>query len=406
MIYYILIIYMKSKIPLRNKKQEIIDYTFVSEEDYDFLNKYKWSKNSSGYAQGRIDGKSYLLHRYIMIVILNNNIYSHTKIDHIDNNRLNNNRENLRIITNSDNARNVTKQQNISSKYMGVCFDNNSNLWRANIVKDKQQISVRYKKEAHAAHQYNLWCIEFEFYTANLNSIDKALLEDFIIYKKKEKLYKTPKNIYYIKNHNNYRVTISGINYGTFKTIEDAIIQKEIILKKLKEEKLEYIYSRPIERNKDGNCIITIFSKLQNKTIEIVVDEEIYYDLIKYNWHLTNNYIYTNNHIALHRYVMNYIGKDFVDHINGNTFDNRKENLRIVTPKQNAMNRLSGKNSTSNYVGVHLNKKTNRWISRINTNGKNIHLGTFDTEIEAARIRDEYTIKHFGNFGKLNLNKK
>lgn len=190
---------MKFKIPLRNKKQEIVDYTFVSKEDYEFLNKFKWSKSNSGYAQGRVEGKSYLLHRYVMIVSLNNDIDSHTKIDHIDNNRLNNTRENLRIISNSDNSRNVKKQKNTSSIYMGVCFDKKTNSWGAHIVKDKKQISVRYKKEEHAAHQYNLWCIEFEFNTANLNIINETLLEDFVLYKKKERTYNIPKYILFQK---------------------------------------------------------------------------------------------------------------------------------------------------------------------------------------------------------------
>jgi hypothetical protein len=400
------IINMEFKLPLRNKKQEIVDYTFVSEEDYEFLNKFKWSKTNAGYAQGRVEGKSYLLHRYVIIVSLNNDIDSHTKIDHIDNNRLNNTRKNLRIISNSDNCRNVKKQKNTSSIYMGVCFNKSTNLWGAHITKDKKHISARYKKEIHAAHQYNLWCIKFGYHTANLNIIDENLLDDFVLYKKKERTYNTPKYIYYLKRDNSYRVSISKVHYGIYKTVEEAVIQKEIILKKLKEEKLEKIYSQPIKRNNEGNCIITIFSKIKNKQLEIIVDEDMYYDLIQYKWHFTNNYIYTNNHLALHRHVMNYTGKDFVDHINGNTLDNRKENLRILTPKQNAMNRTSGKNTSSKYIGVHLNRKTNRWVSRINTNGRNIHLGTFDTEIEAAKARDEYTIKLFGEFGKLNLNQE
>lgn len=52
------------KIPLRNKNKEIIDYTFVSKEDYEILNKFKFSKNN-GYCVGYINGKSgQLIHRY------------------------------------------------------------------------------------------------------------------------------------------------------------------------------------------------------------------------------------------------------------------------------------------------------------------------------------------------------
>jgi len=80
---------MEYKIPLRNKNKEIIDYTYVSKEDYDELNKYKWCK-SGKYAQGTINNKLWRIHRYIIIKILNNNINSKIFIDHINNNPLNN----------------------------------------------------------------------------------------------------------------------------------------------------------------------------------------------------------------------------------------------------------------------------------------------------------------------------
>jgi hypothetical protein len=67
------------------------------------------------------------------------------------------------------------------------------------------------------------------------------------------------------------------------------------------------------------------------------------------------------------------------------------------------MNRKSAKNSTSQYVGVALNKNTNKWKATIQVNGKANHLGFFDSEIEAAKVRDEATKKYYGEHGNLNF---
>lgn len=103
----------------------------------------------------------------------------------------------------------------------------------------------------------------------------------------------------------------------------------------------------------------------------------------------------------LHRFILNYNGKNFIDHINGNKLDNRKSNLRIVTPKQNSMNKSSAKNSSSKYIGVYY--ENNKWRARINVNGKNMHLGCFENEIDAAKARDVATKKHFCEYGKYNF---
>lgn len=100
---------------------------------------------------------------------------------------------------------------------------------------------------------------------------------------------------------------------------------------------------------------------------------------------------------------MNYDGKDYIDHINNNPLDNRKFNLRIVTPLQNNMNKISNKNSTSKYIGVSFDKIRNKWRANIKFGGKQIHLGRFNNEIDAAKARDIATKEHFSKYGNLNL---
>lgn len=74
---------------------------------------------------------------------------------------------------------------------------------------------------------------------------------------------------------------------------------------------------------------------------------------------------------------------EWVDHINGNGLDNRRENLRLSTIAQNAFNKGKHSNNTSGYKGVSWNKFAGRWVAQITIDGKNKYLGYFDTPEEA-----------------------
>lgn len=69
-----------------------------------------------------------------------------------------------------------------------------------------------------------------------------------------------------------------------------------------------------------------------------------------------------------------------IDHMNDNPTDNRVSNLNIVTNREN-LSRMGG---TSKYVGVNWDKRTKKWRSQINIDGKGYHIGLFIDEIEAA----------------------
>ena len=76
-----------------------------------------------------------------------------------------------------------------------------------------------------------------------------------------------------------------------------------------------------------------------------------------------------------------------VDHINGDKSDNRVENLRIATHRANSSTcfRSDRSSFSSEYIGVHWHKKTSKWQSKIKHNGADVHLGYYDTEIEASK---------------------
>lgn len=72
-----------------------------------------------------------------------------------------------------------------------------------------------------------------------------------------------------------------------------------------------------------------------------------------------------------------------VDHINGDTGDNRISNLRLATHLENSQNRIVRKNR-SGHPGARWVPSRGKWCSRIRVGGKEIHIGLFDSPAEAS----------------------
>ena len=107
--------------------------------------------------------------------------------------------------------------------------------------------------------------------------------------------------------------------------------------------------------------------------------------------------------LYMHVLIMNPEPGYEVDHINGDTLDNRRCNLRLATSQQNRYNskKSQHKNATSQYKGVQLFK--GKWRARIGHNGVRLYLGKFPSEIEAAKAYDEKALELFGAFARLNF---
>ena len=101
-----------------------------------------------------------------------------------------------------------------------------------------------------------------------------------------------------------------------------------------------------------------------------------------------------------HRLVWKYhYGKDpkeFIDHIDGNKTNNNIENLREATNQQNLFNTGPSKNNKLGIKGV--SKNGNKYIARIEINGKSKYLGMFNTIEEARLVREEAEEKYFKGF--------
>ena len=117
-----------------------------------------------------------------------------------------------------------------------------------------------------------------------------------------------------------------------------------------------------------------------------------------------------NKKYKLHRLIFLYHHgylPEFIDHIDNNKINNKIENLREATRLQNNRNSLkhktrNGKPTSSKYKGVHWDKRSQRWISRIVINKKSKYLGSSESEIKAAEIYNESAIKYFKEYAYLN----
>lgn len=141
----------------------------VDNEDFDYLNKFRWCAHKRGrafYAESTINGVRVIMHNVIM------NPPKGMLIDHIFHNGLDNRKSQLRLATKSQNNANRTSRKNSSSKYLGVAFEKDRNKWTARIRKNGQGYRLgSFLKETDAALAYNKKAFELHGEFANLNII-------------------------------------------------------------------------------------------------------------------------------------------------------------------------------------------------------------------------------------------
>lgn len=153
---------------------------------------------------------------------------------------------------------------------------------------------------------------------------------------------------------------------------------------------------------------------LRSSNKVILVDDEDYAFLNKFIWKVIKkgvsyDHAYSTHYgkiVRPHRLILNLTDpKVIVDHINGNTLDNRRVNLRICSFKENSRNIPKRKgNCSSKYKGVTWNKAKKAWSARITTDFGRIHLGYFSEETAAANAYNSAAKEHhkeFANFTEI-----
>ena len=139
-----------------------------------------------------------------------------------------------------------------------------------------------------------------------------------------------------------------------------------------------------------------------------IVDRSDLSEIAKYKWHASHNGHFfrmatriNRKLIYCHRLLLKLKPSEIGDHINGNTLDNRRANIRQCSHQCNMRNRKKHKNNTNRFKGVHFTGSSYR--STIIVNHKKIHLGNYKTDTEAARAYDQAAKKYFGEFSRLNF---
>jgi len=139
-----------------------------------------------------------------------------------------------------------------------------------------------------------------------------------------------------------------------------------------------------------------------------LVDDEDYGWLSEYRWWLNSGYAMRNRiekgvskTIHMSRVIMNAPDDMFVDHINRNTLDNRRENLRICTKRENCANRGVNRNNTSGVKGVSWDTESNKWKAQLRHNYKLINLGRFTNISDASEAYANGAKKYFGEFAHI-----
>lgn len=131
---------------------KVIAHTLVDKEDYPYLKDYHWSMSQTGYIHKLVRGKIVFMHKAILWSPKGRNF----QIDHINRNKLDNRRSNLRNVTSQQNSFNRGPR----NKYRGVS-PRPLNRWRAILIKDGVYVYDKYfDTEMEAVKAWNEKALE------------------------------------------------------------------------------------------------------------------------------------------------------------------------------------------------------------------------------------------------------
>ena len=106
-----------------------------------------------------------------------------------------------------------------------------------------------------------------------------------------------------------------------------------------------------------------------------------------------------NRNVYMHREILSLQKGEICDHKDMNGLNNQRSNLRKCTKAQNAMNI----NPYVKYKGVSWCKQANNWRAYIVLNNKQIHIGVFKNEDDAALAYNKKAVELYGEFARLNI---
>jgi AP2-like factor, euAP2 lineage len=357
------------RIPLRNKKGEVVGEALVDRED-EWVGEKRWWPSGDGYG---------INHDGLMHSVIKGDSPEGFIVDHWNGNRSDNRRGNLRFVTWSHNSHNTRRDKTkTSSQYIGVHKHNEG--W---VVSYNSKYLGKYKDESWAAWHYNMAVFEAYGFEGNYNIIDKP--EGFLECKKRAKSG-LPRGVTF-KNGKYYAyITLEGKHtyLGNYATPEEASKVYEERHATREAEKKRLHLAKEITRDAIGPYLMA------GDTV-IHVSEEDWYDLSKRKWCMALGYptaTITGDRretLQMHMYLLGTKEGFEIDHIDGDTTNNTRENLRFATSSQNNQNKPP--RSATGLKGVMM-KKNGMFLAEIKQLESKYNLGTYNLKEVAAFAYD------------------
>lgn len=154
-----------------------------------------------------------------------------------------------------------------------------------------------------------------------------------------------------------------------------------------------------------------------SRGLEAIVDDSDYEWLAQWKWCVTSpkpGRFYVVRRLPneacgkrgkiqqMHRLLSGAEPGELVDHVNGDSLDNRRSNLRKCSAPQNTSNRSRTRRSTSGFKGCYWSKLERKWKASIGVSGRVINLGTYPAKISAAIAYNIAAVQLHGEFARLN----
>ena len=350
------------------------------------------------------------------------------EVDHINHNKLDNRKANLRIVTKGENGQNQPKRKNSTSIYYGIIKIGEKYQCTVNYLHTHIHIGI-FDNELEAAVAYDMFLLKNKYEFKPLNFPEQKKIHINMI-----ETYKFPEKKNQIQNQTslyNGVIKSSGTYFARIKVNKKQLhilsskdekacakaFDKYVIDNNLKNRKLNFPEDYPNYGKEKP--IKTLCEHIDNKRVKLLINhpnrisdsiidiEE--YDKVKYYTCYVDQRGYNRIEVdgqtlKLYRFILGIYDENIaVDHKidKGNDC---KSNLRITNQTNNAKNLPKSANRSSIYLGVSKRNGYDKWIVSVSYNNKSKIIGVYEEEEDAGRARDLYILLILKNeFYRLNF---
>lgn len=393
----------------------------IDSADFEEFSKVKWTL-WSGYA---VHPKVGRMHR-LVIGARPDGIPEDYVVDHIDRNKRNNRRANLRWVSTSFNTWNIIVKSSKRSQFKGVTWDKAGNCWSTSFCKRQQG---RYRDEREAAlavakaaiKKWPKWAPTSDLLIGpglltweEILVIQDELASD-TTWDGPAKRKELPQGVSVVRLAKGlrYRARYKNKTIGMYLTVAEAVKAYTTHVQHLRDAKWGAHLKLPVTRDEEGRAVINLTGNV-GKGQRAVVDEEYWHGLtFETAWnskYVCGSHYPRSTNQVLHALVFRLANPDVatgvinsIDHKNGDTLDNRAANLRVATSSVQGHNKRKRAGCTSQYFGVSLDPKSRKWRAIVTHKKKSRNLGFYAVEEDAARAYDRGATETYGEHAQLNF---